>query len=171
MIPQPKQELKPFEREIIRLWLEGKPEQPWTWSHSAVSPKAHWIRGYLQEKGEAFVKELFEGYRDFCQKARKYGVKIKPSTYQQMKESVWLLKRLGLIIVSRKEKSVRKGHFKRTYYRLNPEFIDSPDWEHPRQALYPSSDWRRIPPERKAEIRQKMKEKRRKTNLISLNFK
>ena len=163
MIPRPElPELKPFEQEIIQLWLEGKPEQPWTWSYSAVSPKSEWIRGYLLEKGEAYVKELFEGYRDFCEKARKYGVKIKPSSYQQMKETVWLLKRLGLILQSRKEPSKRRGYFKRTYYRVNPDMIDSPDWKHPLQALYPKSDWSKISARKKVEIRRKMREKRRK---------
>lgn len=166
MIPA-KPELKPYEREIIELWRVGPPGEPWKWSYSAVSPKSAWIKGFLAEKGEAYVKEMFTAWLQFVEKAKEYGVKIKAGNYQTMKQHVWLLNKLGLVIPVRREPSKRKGYFKRTYYSLNPAKVDDPAWNRPLQTLYPRSDWSKIPDERKTEIRQKMRQKRRKNESVS----
>jgi len=161
VIPVPVVEFKPYEKEIIKLWKEGVADLPWKWGTTAASPKGRFIKGYLLEKGSAYVKEVWESWSDFVDRAETIDVHFKRGDYATMRTYLWLLKRLGLIRLVRKVPSIRKGYFERNVYAVNPRKVDDPAWLRPLQSLYPSADWTVMPKERKHEVRRRTKARRR----------
>jgi len=166
VIPVPAVEFRPFEKEIIKLWKEGVADLPWKWGTTATSPKGRFIQGFLKEKGQAYIKEMWQGWADFCDRAEKVDAHFKKGDYATMRVYVWLLKKLGLIRLVKRVASVRKGFFERSIYAMNPKKISDPAWTRPLQTLYPSADWRVMPKERKREVRRRTKARRREKRAL-----
>jgi len=160
-VPVPVVTFKPYEKEIVKLWKEGVADLPWKWGVAATSPKSRFIRGFLEEKGQAYVKELWEAWSDFCERAEVVGAHFKRGDYATMRVYIWLLKKLGLVRLVKRVPSVRKGYFERNMYALNPRKVDDPAWLRPFQSLYPSADWTIMPKEKKREVRRRTKARRR----------
>ncbi|MEM2448954.1 MAG: hypothetical protein QXT14_08420 [Candidatus Bathyarchaeia archaeon] len=119
--------LRTFEREIITRWIAG--------GTAVVSPTGEWIKNHLLDVGEDYTYSMWRRYQIFVEIARSiYSAWIKSARYLSFARYVCLLKRLGLIEPSRREKGKPRP---RTYYRVVIERVDSPDWAHPYQALYP----------------------------------
>jgi len=85
------------------------------------------IREFLRNK-EAYVQQMWKEYRRFCLKNG-----YRPPSRQSFGNYVWMLRKLGLIELARKEKGL-KGTT-RHYYRLNPEKIEDEAWNDPVKAL------------------------------------
>ena len=160
-IPVPEVTFKDYEEEIIRLWKEGLADLPWKWGVAAASPKGRFIKGYLIEKGQAYVKEVWEAWADFCARAEKIDVHFKKGDYANMRVFFWLLKRLDLIRLVRRVPSVRKGYFERNVYAVNPRKVDDPAWFRPLQVLYPNTDWTKMPSAKKHEVRRRTKARKK----------
>lgn len=110
---------------------------------AGASPKAEWIRGHLMSVGSDYAYNMWKRYREFVEAARLMGAMIRPCNYQSFARYVNLLKKLGLIRLAETKPSRPRS---RAYYELNPDKIDSPEWGHPYQALYPitQTSYRRI---------------------------
>jgi len=52
---------------------------------------------------------------------------------------MWILKKLGLIKLVRRERAVRG--FRKSFYAITPGMGNSPVWRRPEQTMYPSVDW------------------------------
>lgn len=124
-------ELYPFEIGIASRFRAG--------GKAAIPHKAEWIRSYLLMFGEGNPYSMWKEYKEFCEL-----LGVRPGSYLSFARYMWILKKLGLITVSRREPT--KG-IPKTYYRINRMSIDSPLWRRPEQSLYPSVDWKLKPPE------------------------
>jgi len=113
-----------------------------------ASPKGEWIRGYLLAFGEGCPYEMWKDYSEFADR-----IAIRPGTYLSFARYMWMLKRLGLITLVRREKGPRG--FPKSYYAIAPGMKDSPLWARPTQALYPSTDWTIKTAEEKYRLRAK----------------
>jgi len=129
-----------FEVRIIERFSRG--------GKFAASPKGEWIRGYLLTFKEGYAYEMWKEYRQF---AAYLG--INPGTYISFKTYMWILKRLGLIRLVRRERVVRG--FRKSIYAITPGMENSPLWRSPMQTAYPSIDWKIKPDEVKRALRAK----------------
>jgi hypothetical protein len=164
VIPPPL--LRPFEEAIVHKWKGEEIPERWRFGTTAVSPKAEWIKGYLKLVGSAYVKQMFEEWKAFTEKA-----KLVPGTpafrvgsYVSFRNYIRILSRLNLIRLVKTEPGPRRNiplQFHLHYYGLNMRKIDDSAWRHPMQAKYPSVDWRYFPTERKYKIRREVKKRRR----------
>lgn len=159
-------ELRDFELEIIRgFQLQGK---------IFVSVKSEWIRGHLKDVKQDYGTGMYKRWCDFCRRSGEIKTRenkipraIKVGTYGSFMTFFWLLQKLQLIKLA-KVLHVRPNvdeKKQRRYYRLDVSKLDSEAWNHPFQALYPSSDWRRMSLEKKAHYRRKWKAGRIKKRL------
>jgi len=114
--------------------------------YSGINPTGYWIRGHLLDVGEDYTKRMYERYIQFIEIAKQYGITFKKPRYRSFINYILVLRRLGLIRVSRLAPPVKKFAKPRRYYTLNPAKIDSPEWSRPIQTLYPTTDtrWRKI---------------------------
>ncbi len=135
----------PFETEIMERFSRG--------GKLTASHKGEWIRGYLITFGIGYPYKMWKEYVRFSG-----YIGIKPGTYLSFARYMWILKKLGLIKLVRREET-QKG-FMRSYYRITPGMENSPLWRRPGQAMYPSIDWTRMPPETKKALREKYRSKK-----------
>ena len=91
---------------------------------------SEFIRDYLSDEGDAYVKELHDAYQRYCEH-NDYD----PPSYDSARSTVWQLKELGLIEPSHQEPTPG-GLKSRQYYRLAPG-ATAEDWSDPRGQLYP----------------------------------
>jgi len=96
-----------------------------------------WIRDHLSESGEDYPGSMYRQYKDWIgQVSKKQGPKM-PS-YQSFRTTVWMLKKLGLLVPTRREQG--GGRSRRQYYRVSDQYgtqtWDDPGWRDPRKALY-----------------------------------
>ncbi|MEM3953396.1 MAG: hypothetical protein QXT92_00420 [Nitrososphaerota archaeon] len=119
--------LRAFEKDIIMRWKTG--------GTAAVSPTGEWIKNHLLDVKEDYTYNMWRRYQMFVEIARTvYQVQLKSPRYLSFARYVHLLKKLGLITLSKRR--VGKPRMK-VYYKLVRRKINSPDWTHPYQALYP----------------------------------
>jgi len=146
--------LQPFEREILERYAAmGKMAHPVT---GVRGWKGLWIRGRLLEVGSTYVYGLYKSWRTFCEQAEVLGVKIKPGNYQSFRTYFHLLKQLGLVREHlRIPKHPGEKGLPKVHYEAIIERIDDPAWTRPFQEKYPSTDWTRLPPEERRELREK----------------
>jgi len=142
---------RPFELEIVETYKRiGK----------GVGWKGRWIRGWLLTTGSSYVYEMYKAWLLFCKRAELFAdVRIKPGTYQSFRTYFYLLNRLGL--VEKITEIPAKRGVKRSYYRIAPGMENHPAWNHPFQALYPSTDWKLLPIEERRRLREKYRPARR----------
>lgn len=131
-------ELKDFEKKIVEKW-KGTAEEPWKFGPGAVSPKSYWIRGYLLEHGEGYTQLMWTRWQSFVAMARGSGTKIRAGSLESFRLYMWILKKLRLIIPSRKEQNPRKSFHHRQYFRLDKTRLSSPVWKNPFGNVYPRS--------------------------------
>jgi hypothetical protein len=134
--------LRPFEADIAARFK--------TWGKREASPKGEWIRGYLLTYGEGFSYEMWKEYTQFA-----LLLGINPGTYTSFKTYIWILKKLGLVRVVRRERGV-KG-FRKAFYAITPGMENSPLWRSPMQVAYPTTDWKIKPDEIKRILRARYK--------------
>lgn len=132
--------LYPFEVAIAERFSRG--------GKSAASPKGEWVRGYLLTFREGYSYGMWKEYIQF---AAYLG--INPGTYVSFKTYIWILKKLRLIRLVRKERTT-KG-FEKSIYAITPGMENSPLWSAPMQEKYPSTSWKRLPTEIKRILRTK----------------
>ena len=113
--------LKGWEMELVRM-IRRSPLRGYKGGRS-VSRKGLWIRGHLLEVGKDYPYSMYKGWKRFIETAE---LKIRPGSYQNFINYLYVLRRLGLII-----REGEGGGFKRTYYRLNPEKVNSRIWLNP----------------------------------------
>lgn len=130
----------PFEIEIKERFSRG--------GKFTASPKGEWIRGYLLTFKEGYAYEMWKEYKQFAA-----FLAINPGSYTSFKTYMWILKKLGLIKLVRRE-SVTRG-FKKSIYAITHGMENSPWWKCPMQVAYPSIDWKIKPPEIKSVLRAK----------------
>lgn len=116
-------ELNEYEKDILSEYMQDRLD----------SVKAYWIRETLDDEPES-PYDLYKGYKEFAEIARdRHGQNIKPGTYDTMRRYVWMLKKLGLIEVVRKEES-KRGGFDKNIYSVTK--YSSMHWDNPQEALY-----------------------------------
>jgi len=91
---------------------------------------SEFVRDYLADEGEAYVKELHNAYERYCE-----NNDYSPPSYDSARSTVWQLKKLGLIEAGRQE-GTTGGLQPKQYYRLAPG-ATAEDWSDPRGQLYP----------------------------------
>lgn len=96
----------------------------------AEKSKGEWVRDYLDEHGDAYVRELHEAHAEWCEE-HDYD----PPDYDSMRRTLYLLRRLGLVQESRRE-SADRGPFQRVYYEVVPGAEGAEAWERPTKAVY-----------------------------------
>jgi len=159
-------ELRDFELEIIRgFQLQGQ---------IFVSVKSEWVRGHLKDVKQDYGTGMYKRWCDFCQRSGEIRTRenktprpIKSGTYGSFMTYLWLLQKLQLIKLA-KVLNVRPNvdeKKQRRYYGLDVTKLESEGWRHPFQSLYPSSDWRKMSPEKRAHYRRKWKVGRIKKRL------
>jgi len=122
---------KDFEIRLIRrLKMFGR----------GASRKGIYIRDHLLENGPDYVFNIYRSYKDFLEKAGLSG-RIRPGTYSSTRKYLGFLKRLDLIKLDKIVKvkitdGRRKYLYKRRYYKLNPDKINSDAWYNPKRAIY-----------------------------------
>lgn len=92
--------------------------------------KGVWIRGHLLNVHEDYIYSMFKRWQLFTAEAWRRGAKIDTGTYGAFKTYTWLLKKYGLILLTRTERG-RSTEFMRHYYTYNPDLLDDPRWENP----------------------------------------
>jgi len=90
---------------------------------------SEFVRDYLADEGEGYVKELHRAYERYCE-----NNDYSPPSYDSARSTIWQLKELGLIAPTRKEPTPG-GLQPRQYYGLGPN-ADTGDWSDPRGQLY-----------------------------------
>lgn len=102
------------------------------WARPWVYPTGLFIRDYLLKHGEAYAQEIWRAL-----KVARKSVGLSACTYQSFRTNyIYVLKKLGLIEPVRTER-VRKGWFRRVYYRIVPGRENDPRWGCPQGALDP----------------------------------
>jgi len=167
--------LRPFEETIVRRWKGEEVPERWRFGTTAVSPKAAWIKGFLKTVPSAYVKQMFEEWRNFTEKAKLIPgtPKFRVGSYGSFCTYIWILSSLDLITLVRRAPRKNPRQVKKHYYSLNPSMEKAPEWLHPMQAKYPSTDWANeqvFPEERKKAIRRRVKEEKRKRKKAALRL-
>jgi hypothetical protein len=166
-IPPPP--LRTFEQEIIKKWRGEEVPEKWRFGTTAISPKAEWIKGYLKLVGSAYVKQMFEEWKAFTEKAKLLPgtPRFRTGSYVSFRNYIRILSSLNLIRLVKTETGPRVNiprQFEKHYYALNMRRINAPEWRHPMQARYPSVNWadrRYFPAERKKKIRKEVKKRKK----------
>lgn len=96
-----------------------------------------WIRDHLVEVGEDYPLAMYKLFK-FQKKQR--GVSC--GSYQNFRQYIWWLRKLGLIEFVRSEPSANPVLESRRYYRVVAGTEDNLAWRNPRRTLYPES-WKK----------------------------
>jgi len=103
------------------------------------------IRNYLLEKypDSEYVFKMYQRFKDaitnwWLERGRE-PEEFKAGTYQNFRNYIYWLKKLGLIEKVKSEPSEKPQLQSRNYYRIVWERRDDPAWSNPRRALYPKS--------------------------------
>ena len=91
-----------------------------------------WVRDHLSEVGEDYPGSMYRQYKEWILRVSKKEDPKTPS-YQSFRNAVWQLKKLGLIVPTRKEKG--EGRSRRQYYTISGS-LNHPGWRDPRKALW-----------------------------------
>jgi len=84
------------------------------------------------EKGEAHIFEMYRELRKTKKKAR-----LKPGSYQNFRNYIYILARLGLIEFTREEPPANPHLANRKYYKLTKKGREKPHlFTNPRKTLY-----------------------------------
>lgn len=124
-------ELRPFEIEIIRKF---KTFSPVTGGGKSVPRTGVWIRGHLLDVGGDgdYVYHMWGRWRDFVTEARERGARIDFGSYTAFRTYIYLLKRYGLVVPTKREKArTTRKEFYRQYYKVNHGKLDDPRWLNP----------------------------------------
>lgn len=123
--------LRPFESEIIDNFK--------TFSVTAGGGKSRprkgvWIKGHLLSVGGNgdFVYSMWKRWTDFALAAHEMGAGIEFGTYTSFRTYIYLLKKYGLIIPTKRERAKTTTlQFQRQYYKVNPARLEDPLWRNP----------------------------------------
>jgi len=134
-------ELRPFEIEIIRNF---KTFSPITGGGKSRPRKGVWIRAHLQEVGEDHIYSMWKRWRSFAIAARFQDANLDIGTYASFRTYMFLLKKKGLVIPTRRERArTTRLEFRRQYYTVNTRTLRDPRWLNP-FAGYPGwQKWKR----------------------------
>jgi len=130
--------LRPFEEEII---ANFKTFDPTIGGGKSRPRKGVWIRGHLSDIGEDFIYGMWERWDLFTKAAALREAMIESGDYGSFRTYIYLLKRYGLIIPTKRERAkTTSREFFRQYYRVNIGRLKDPHWLNP-YGEYPS--WKR----------------------------
>jgi len=130
--------LRPFEEEII---ANFKTFDPTIGGGKSRPRKGVWIKQHLLDVGEDFIYGMYERWGTFTKAAILREASIEPGTYGSFRTYIYLLKKDGLIIPTKRERAKSTSHlFFRQYYRVNIRLLKDPRWLNP-YGEYPS--WKR----------------------------
>ena len=131
--------LRPFEEEIIDrfktfdMTVGGGKSRP---------RKGVWIKQHLQDVGEDFIYDMWERWLAFVNIAHTREALIERGTYTALRTYIYLLKKYGLIIPTKRERAkTTNPQFFRQYYRVNTRLLEDPRWRNPYRP-YPS--WQKV---------------------------
>lgn len=133
--------LRPFEEQIIDrfktfdMTVGGGKSRP---------RKGVWIKQHLQDVGEDFIYSMWERWLVFTNIARTREAEIEPGTYTALRTYIYLLRKYGLIIPTRRERAkATNPQFFRQYYKVNTRRLNDALWRNPYKP-YPSwMRWKR----------------------------
>jgi len=104
-----------------------------------------WIRDHLIEKypDSDYVHQMYQEFQKeitkwWLERGKEPG-EFKVGTYQNFRNYIWWLKKLGLIEKVKSEPSEKPQLQDRNHYRIVWEKKDDDAWSNPRKALYPES--------------------------------
>jgi len=133
--------LRGFEEEIISRY---KTFDPLVGGGKSIPRKGTWIRGHLLDVGEDFIYSMWERWGIFTKAAVLREASIEPGDYGSFRTYIYLLKRYGLIIPTKRERAKTTSRlFFRQYYRVDLRRVEDPRWLNP-YGEYPSwKKWKR----------------------------
>jgi len=133
--------LRPFEEEIIDRF---KTFDPTIGGGKSRPRKGIWIKQHLLDVDEDFIYSMWERFGKFVDLALIREAHIELGTYTAFRTYIYLLKKNGLIIPTKRERAkTTRREFFRQYYRVNPRLVEDPRWLNPYKP-YPSwMKWKR----------------------------
>jgi len=130
--------LRPFEEEIVNNF------KVFSWERGggkAIPRKGIWIKQHLLDVKEDFIYGMWQRWSAFISIAHEMKAEIELGTYAAFRTYVYLLKKYGLIIPTRRERAkTTSPEFFRQYYRVNTRLLRDPRWLNPYK---PFSSWTR----------------------------
>jgi len=127
--------LRPFEEEIVNKF------KVFSWKHGggkAIPRKGVWIKQHLLDVNEDFVYGMWQRWIAFVRVARDMKAEIELGTYAAFRTYIYLLKKYGLIVPTKRERArTTSPGFFRQYYRVNTRLLKDPRWLNPYKP-YPS---------------------------------
>jgi len=133
--------LRDFEERIIDNF---KTFDPTIGGGKSRSRKGLWVKGHLLDVGEDFIYAMWQRWDAFVIRAHEMEAHIESSSYAAFRTYIFLLKRYGLIIPTKRERAKSTSRlFFRQYYRVNIRLLEDPRWLNP-YGEYPSwKKWKR----------------------------
>jgi len=121
--------LRPFEEEIVNKF------KVFSWERGggkAIPRKGVWIKQHLLDVNEDFVYGMWQHWTTFVRAAHEMKADIELGTYAAFRTYVYLLKKYGLIIPTRRERAkTTSTEFFRQYYRVNTRLLRDLRWLNP----------------------------------------
>jgi len=121
--------LRPFEEEIIDRF---KTFDPTVGGGKSIPRKGTWIRGHLLDVGEDFIYSMWGRWSLFVGAALERDARIEEGTYTAFRTYVFLLKKYGLVVPTKRERAKTTSRlFFRQYYSVNTRRLEDPRWLNP----------------------------------------
>lgn len=98
---------------------------------------AGWIKNHLLEVGEDYPYNMWRELRNL--KLEMGVIKKGIGSYQNFRNYIYWLEKLGLIKFVREEEGDKTFLAKRRYYAVVEDQLDNPAWSNPNRALYPET--------------------------------
>ena len=150
--------IKRLDRELInflveKFWLKNniynKPsailnQMPRGWLVPPEYRTSIMIRNILLNRGQASPYEVWQTIKRRCEEAG-----YRPPTYLSIATAFWILRKLGLIELTKRAPSSKRGWLKRSLFRIVPGKENAREWENPRLALYDPEKFKRTRTTRK----------------------
>lgn len=127
--------LRDFEEEIISRF---KTFDPLVGGGKSQPRKGSWVKGHLLDVGEDYIYSMWQRWGLFVRRAVEMDAHIEVGTYTALRTYIFLLKRYGLIIPTKRERAKTTSRlFFRQYYRVDLRRLEDPRWLNPYKP-YPS---------------------------------
>lgn len=132
--------LRDFEEKIID---DFKTFDPMIGGGKSRPRKGIWLKAHLLDVGEDFIYAMWHRWADFIRVAHEREAHIELGTYAALRTYVFLLKRYGLIIPTKRERAKSTSReFFRQYYRLNLRRLEDPRWLNPYKPYASWMKWK-----------------------------
>lgn len=133
--------LRSFETEIISNF---KVFSPVGGGGKSRPRKGVWVKQHLLDVEEDYVGSMWKRWTKFVGEARTKGAAIEFGTYDSFRTYVYLLKKNGLVVPTRRERAKSTyATFFRQFYRLNNSKLDDSRWLNPYREYASWRKWQR----------------------------